>query len=306
MNIRYYLKFLSCCSVQKNNNSVISDENMENPIQYEFVKTIANHNFVEFVYTPIPEVKEDDKDFFNFLIHRIDTPKNRMYTITCQATDKIVFYLIRKISFFKMKENYEIYLNYTPWKCPFIINDLTKIIEHYAEHGFNKTPNNGILIGNLYCNIKKNELVLENSKLLRKHTKKYIKYSANHNLYEPIEKLSWKEWINHQSSSILKTTVETNIIDLSHPIRRIDKDISEVYILNNERPRWNETVQQYVLNFKGRAKMASTKNTIFLNKNDERVALFGKLRKNVYTLDIASPLSLIQGICLAITSLGKI
>ena len=97
-----------------------------------------------------------------------------MYTITCQATDKIVFYLIRKISFFKMKENYEIYLNYTPWKCPFIIKDLTKIIEHYAEHGFNKTPNNGILIGNLYCNIKKNELVLENSKLLRKHTKKYI------------------------------------------------------------------------------------------------------------------------------------
>ena len=28
-----------------------------------------------------------------------------------------------------MKENYEIYLNYTPWKCPFIIKDLTKIIE---------------------------------------------------------------------------------------------------------------------------------------------------------------------------------
>ena len=302
MNIRYYLKFLSC-GARKNNNSVISDENIENPIQYEFVKTIANHNFIKFVYTPIPKVKEDNKDFFNFLIHRIDTP-NMMYTITCQATGKIVFYLIRKISFFKMKENYEIYLNYTPWKCPFIIKDLTKIIEHYAEHGFNKTPNNGILIGNLYCNIKKSKLVLKNAKLLRKHTKKYIKYSANHYLYDPIKKLSWKEWI--YDGGLLKTIVETNIIDLSHPIRKIDKDISEVYILNNERPIWNEIVESYVLNFKGRAKMPSTKNTIFLNKNDERVALFGKLRKNVYTLDIASPLSLIQGICLAITSLCKI
>ena len=64
-----------------------------------------------------------------------------------------------------MKENYEIYLNYTPLKCPFIVKDLMKIIEHYSEHGFNKEPKNGILIGNIYCNPNKSELILKNAKL---------------------------------------------------------------------------------------------------------------------------------------------
>jgi len=310
VNIRYYLKFFRC-HTQRNNNTIISDEEIDNHNQYQFVNSIANHNLVQFVYTPIPQVKENQnqQELFKFLMTRIDTPKHRMYTITCQTTGKIIFYLIKKVCLFKMKENYEIYLNYTPLKCPFIVKDLMKIIEHYSEHGFNEEPENGILIGNIYCNPNKSELILKNAKLLRKHTKQNIKYSAVHDIYKPPQnntKLSWKEWINYQSAGIIKTTVETNIIDLSPPTTKIDKDISEVYILNNEKPVWNETMQSYVLNFKGRAKMASTKNTIFLDNNDARIGLFGKVRKDVYALDIGHPLSLIQGICLGITCMGKI
>ena len=307
VNLRYYVNLLRHRR-RRNCNSLSSDEDIINKIQSDFIQSISDHNFTQFVYAPIPNLRieyNEEYDFFRFLFKRIDTPKQRIYTITCQESGEIIFYIIRKFSFFKMKENYEIYLNYTPLKCNFIIKDLTKIIEHYAGHGFNKNPNNGILIGNFYSNIRNGELILENAKLLRKHTKTNIRYSAKHDLYTSQKNLTWKEWINYQSSGILKTTVQTNIIDLSHPIKKIDEDISEIYILNNEKPIWNEHMMTYVLNFKGRAKVASTKNTIFLNKDNQRIALFGKLRNNEYALDIANPLSLIQAICLALTCLGK-
>ncbi len=304
VNIRYYYnKFFSS---GKSKTTVPININKMNDIQNDFVTNIANHNFIQFVYTPIPCCKKTDIDFFRFLIKRIDTPKHRMYTIKCEETDEIIFYLIRKFKFMKMKEKYEIYLNYTPFECDFVHNDVIKIIEHYVGHGFNKLPKSGILIGNTYSDLTKCELVLENTNLLRKQTRKNIVYTSEHKYYDLDKKnLSWKDWIDKYSNTLQQTTINTNIIDLSPPITKIDKNISEVFILNNEKPIWDDSVGAYVLNFEGRVKKASIKNTIFLNKKNERIALFGKLNKNYYVLDITNPLSLIQGICLAITCLGK-
>ena len=126
VNIRYYYnKFFSS---GKSKTTVPININKMNDIQNDFVTNIANHNFIQFVYTPIPCCKKTDIDFFRFLIKRIDTPKHRMYTIKCEETDEIIFYLIRKFKFMKMKEKYEIYLNYTPFECDFVHNDVIKII----------------------------------------------------------------------------------------------------------------------------------------------------------------------------------
>lgn len=73
--------------------------------------------------------------------------------------------------------------------------------------------------------------------------------------------------------------------------------------LINKPPRWNDQVGAYVLNFNGRVTMASVKNfQLVLEEDEDKVVLqFGRVGKNLFTMDLAWPLSPLQafGICLS-------
>ncbi|GAU15271.1 hypothetical protein TSUD_03380 [Trifolium subterraneum] len=87
---------------------------------------------------------------------------------------------------------------------------------------------------------------------------------------------------------------------------------SEQLILENKAPRWNQQLQCWCLNFKGRVTVASVKNfqliistkpyQLIPDADDETVILqFGRIGKDIFTMDYRYPLSAFQAfaICLS-------
>ena len=81
-------------------------------------------------------------------------------------------------------------------------------------------------------------------------------------------------------------------------------------ILRNKTPRWHEQLQCWCLNFKGRVTVASVKNfqlAVDPSRNgrateqDDVILQFGKIGKDIFTMDYRYPLSAFQafGICLS-------
>ena len=95
-------------------------------------------------------------------------------------------------------------------------------------------------------------------------------------------------------SDIKQTKVFLNILDTNELISLIGKE-----------PIWNDGVNAYVLNFHGLVKEASVKNSISVDKDGNELFIFGKVSKNLYSLNIKTPISLIQGMCMAITCIYK-
>jgi len=83
-----------------------------------------------------------------------------------------------------------------------------------------------------------------------------------------------------------------------------DRDMTGLTELINKPPRWNEQVGAYVLNFKGRVTMASVKNFQLVTPEDEdRIVLqFGKVGKDLFTMDYCYPLSPLQAFTIALSS----
>eukprot|EP00252_Welwitschia_mirabilis_P018641 TRINITY_DN4145_c0_g1_i1.p1 TRINITY_DN4145_c0_g1~~TRINITY_DN4145_c0_g1_i1.p1 ORF type:complete len:410 (+),score=75.63 TRINITY_DN4145_c0_g1_i1:794-2023(+) len=85
-------------------------------------------------------------------------------------------------------------------------------------------------------------------------------------------------------------------------------------VLRNKAPRWHEQLQCWCLNFKGRVTVASVKNfqlvaapdtsSLATNNNDhDRVILqFGKIGKDIFTMDCRYPLSVFQAFAIALSS----
>ncbi|CAN0861784.1 Tubby-like F-box protein 2 [Linum grandiflorum] len=87
----------------------------------------------------------------------------------------------------------------------------------------------------------------------------------------------------------------------------------EPLVLNNRAPRWHEQLQCWCLNFKGRVTVASVKNfqlsaTFEPHHNvaaeeHERVLLqFGKIGKDIFTMDYCYPLSAFQAFAICLSS----
>eukprot|EP01084_Bolivina_argentea_P139660 245677_1 len=96
------------------------------------------------------------------------------------------------------------------------------------------------------------------------------------------------------SSSMLMSTYKQNDNKLSDNL---------LLVLQNKSPKWNENISAYVLNFNGRVTMASVKNfqLVFANKDDV-ILQFGRVAKDRFTMDVRSPLTLLQAFAICLTS----
>uniref|UniRef100_A0A2P2KLW2 Tubby-like F-box protein n=3 Tax=Rhizophora mucronata TaxID=61149 RepID=A0A2P2KLW2_RHIMU len=101
-------------------------------------------------------------------------------------------------------------------------------------------------------------------------------------------------------------SLETSV--LAHALR-------EPLILRNKTPRWHEQLQCWCLNFKGRVTVASVKNfqlVAAIEPSDnvpaveqERVILqFGKIGKDIFTMDYRYPISAFQAFAICLSSFG--
>lgn len=88
---------------------------------------------------------------------------------------------------------------------------------------------------------------------------------------------------------------------------------AEPLVLKNKAPRWHEQLQCWCLNFKGRVTVASVKNFQLVAAVDpshnvsaaeqEKVILqFGKIGKDIFTMDYRYPLSAFQAFAICLSS----
>lgn len=86
----------------------------------------------------------------------------------------------------------------------------------------------------------------------------------------------------------------------------------EPLILKNKAPRWHEQLQCWCLNFKGRVTVASVKNFQLavdpeqsdqsMEQQDDVILQFGKIGKDIFTMDYCYPLSTFQAFAICLSS----
>ncbi|KAK4481457.1 hypothetical protein RD792_012351 [Penstemon davidsonii] len=82
-----------------------------------------------------------------------------------------------------------------------------------------------------------------------------------------------------------------------------NKSIKESLVLKNKTPRWHEQLQCWCLNFTGRVTVASVKNFQLVASEQEKVILqFGKIGKDIFTMDYRYPLSAFQAFAICLSS----
>ena len=88
---------------------------------------------------------------------------------------------------------------------------------------------------------------------------------------------------------------------------------TEQLALKNKAPRWHEQLQCWCLNFKGRVSVASVKNfqlvaavdpshNISAEEQDKVILQFGKIGKDIFTMDYRYPLSTFQAFAICLSS----
>ncbi|XP_073000570.1 tubby-like F-box protein 5 [Typha latifolia] len=87
----------------------------------------------------------------------------------------------------------------------------------------------------------------------------------------------------------------------------------EPLVLKNKAPRWHEQLQCWCLNFRGRVTVASVKNfqlvaavdpshQVSLAEQEKVILQFGKIGKDIFTMDYRYPLSAFQAFAICLTS----
>ncbi|KAL6011343.1 hypothetical protein ACLOJK_001789 [Asimina triloba] len=88
---------------------------------------------------------------------------------------------------------------------------------------------------------------------------------------------------------------------------------TEPLVLKNKAPRWHEQLQCWCLNFKGRVTVASVKNfqlvaaveptnQLSLAEQEKVILQFGKIGKDIFTMDYHYPLSAFQAFAICLSS----
>ncbi|KAK4800885.1 hypothetical protein SAY86_021372 [Trapa natans] len=113
--------------------------------------------------------------------------------------------------------------------------------------------------------------------------------------------------------------------DIAGPIRGVDAEEGEdggkerPLVLRNKAPRWHEQLQCWCLNFRGRVTVASVKNFQLIAANqppagaptpsqpptsdhDKIILQFGKVGKDMFTMDYRYPLSAFQAFAICLSS----
>ena len=87
----------------------------------------------------------------------------------------------------------------------------------------------------------------------------------------------------------------------------------EPLVLKNKAPRWHEQLQCWCLNFKGRVTVASVKNfqlvaavepsqNVSTAEQEKVILQFGKIGKDIFTMDYRYPLSAFQAFAICLSS----
>lgn len=88
-------------------------------------------------------------------------------------------------------------------------------------------------------------------------------------------------------------------------------DKEDLLVLKNKAPRWHEQLQCWCLNFNGRVTVASVKNFQLVasvdngtggQDNDDVILQFGKVGKDVFTMDYKYPISAFQAFAICLSS----
>jgi tubby and related proteins len=82
-----------------------------------------------------------------------------------------------------------------------------------------------------------------------------------------------------------------------------------VRILKTRKPIWSDDVEAWTMDFHGRVKLASKKNFQLIDvgkgggtSDEETLMLFGKVTKDIFSLDYKAPMTVIQALSVALTS----
>ena len=101
-------------------------------------------------------------------------------------------------------------------------------------------------------------------------------------------------------------TTPTPFEDEKEREKEKEREEGESLALKNKAPRWHEQLQCWCLNFKGRVTVASVKNfqlVAAVEPEQERVILqFGKIGKDIFTMDYAYPISAFQAFAICLSS----
>ncbi|KAG0374372.1 hypothetical protein BGX24_010482 [Mortierella sp. AD032] len=86
--------------------------------------------------------------------------------------------------------------------------------------------------------------------------------------------------------------------------RMTDRDMSDLLVLRNKSPQWNDDTNSFVLNFGGRVSLASVKNFQIVHDNDLDYIImqFGKTAQDNFTMDCQYPMTPFQAFAFALTS----
>jgi hypothetical protein len=263
--------------------------------ELNFIKNLSK-DLIKFVYYPLGQNFENDFSHFHIIKEKRKFKKH-IYKMICQETNKIIMYFVETSSFCSKKKTISIYLNYTYINLQYhLISDLVNLVNEFVGINFNNTAKNGILIGVVEADymFEKFTLVTNVSKLCKILKRKTL-FLATQTPKNENENLSIKQWLkNFVQDNIKQTSVVLNTMNTN-----------DIINVQNKIPIWNNVVHAYVLNFHGLVKKASVKNTILLDDNENELFIFGKISKNLYSLNVKSPMSLIQSICMAITCIYK-
>lgn len=99
----------------------------------------------------------------------------------------------------------------------------------------------------------------------------------------------------------------------SVPTTDLEQGTKDPLILKNKAPRWHEQLQCWCLNFKGRVTVASVKNfqlvagvepchDVPLAEQERVILQFGKIGKDIFTMDYRYPLSAFQAFAVCLSS----
>ena len=91
------------------------------------------------------------------------------------------------------------------------------------------------------------------------------------------------------------------------------QDTRNPLVLKNKAPRWHEQLQCWCLNFKGRVTVASVKNfqlvaavepcqNVSVAEQEKVILQFGKIGKDIFTMDYRYPLSAFQAFAICLSS----
>lgn len=98
---------------------------------------------------------------------------------------------------------------------------------------------------------------------------------------------------------------------LSGPLDGIPREGSSSLVLKNKAPRWHDQLKCWCLNFHGRVTVASVKNFQLVAspedglqgpEHDKVILQFGKVEKDVFTMDYRYPISAFQAFAICLSS----